>query len=187
MEEELDCQRYVALDDLVDECSGALDLHVSIETPALSRRVSSSICAARRSASFSRPALSSSTANRSRRSKGISESRRPSQASRQGHAAYPSSYSRDPAHAARRADLGGSRFPRHVARGPAGPLRALPPRSFARRCGRNPAKSRYVSVVESMVDSGITSDQKKNSNDFWSEWQDSNLRPLRPERSALPG
>ena len=23
--------------------------------------------------------------------------------------------------------------------------------------------------------------------DFWSEWQDSNLRPLRPERSALPG
>ena len=48
-------------------------------------------------------------------------------------------------------------------------------------------KSRYVSVVESMVDSGITSDQKKNSNDFWSEWQDSNLRPLRPERSALPG
>jgi hypothetical protein len=21
----------------------------------------------------------------------------------------------------------------------------------------------------------------------WSEWQDSNLRPLRPERSALPG
>ena len=125
--EELDCQRYVALDDLVDECSGALDLHVSIETPALSRRVSSSICAARRSASFSRPALSSSTANRSRRSKGISESRRPSQASRQGNAAYPSSYSRDPAHAARRADLGGSRFPRHVARGPAGPLRALPP------------------------------------------------------------
>jgi len=22
---------------------------------------------------------------------------------------------------------------------------------------------------------------------YWSEWQDSNLRPLRPERSALPG
>jgi hypothetical protein len=25
--------------------------------------------------------------------------------------------------------------------------------------------------------------QRKNPNDFWSEWQDSNLRPLRPERS----
>jgi integrase len=48
-------------------------------------------------------------------------------------------------------------------------------------------KGRYVSVVESVVDLGTTSDQKKNSNDYWSEWQDSNLRPLRPERSALPG
>ena len=44
-------------------------------------------------------------------------------------------------------------------------------------------KGRYVSVV----DSGTTNDQKKNSNDYWSEWQDLNLRPLRPERSALPG
>jgi hypothetical protein len=24
--------------------------------------------------------------------------------------------------------------------------------------------------------------QKKNSNDYWSEWQDLNLLPLRPER-----
>jgi hypothetical protein len=32
---------------------------------------------------------------------------------------------------------------------------------------------------------GLTGDrnQRKNPNDFWSEWQDSNLRPLRPERS----
>ena len=44
-------------------------------------------------------------------------------------------------------------------------------------------KSRYVSVV----DSRTRGDQKKKPNDFWSEWQDSNLRPLRPERSALPG
>jgi integrase len=44
-------------------------------------------------------------------------------------------------------------------------------------------KSRHVSGV----DLGTGGDQKKNSNDFWSEWQDSNLRPLRPERSALPG
>jgi integrase len=48
-------------------------------------------------------------------------------------------------------------------------------------------KGRFVSVVESMVDSGTVNDQKKKPNDYWSEWQDSNLRPLRPERSALPG
>jgi hypothetical protein len=44
-------------------------------------------------------------------------------------------------------------------------------------------KGRYVSGVESVVDLGTTSNQKKKPNDFWSEWQDSNLRPLRPERS----
>jgi hypothetical protein len=43
-------------------------------------------------------------------------------------------------------------------------------------------KGRYVSVV----DSGTTNDQKKNSNDFWSEWQDLNLRPLRLERNIPP-
>ena len=48
-------------------------------------------------------------------------------------------------------------------------------------------KDRYVLVVESVVDSGTTSDQNEKPNDIWSEWQDSNLRPLRPERSALPG
>ncbi len=48
-------------------------------------------------------------------------------------------------------------------------------------------KGRYVSVVESVVDSGTTTNQNKKANEFWSEWQDSNLRPLRPERSALPG
>ena len=34
-----------------------------------------------------------------------------------------------------------------------------------------------------VVDSGITTNQKEKPNDIWSEWQDSNLRPLRPERS----
>ena len=48
-------------------------------------------------------------------------------------------------------------------------------------------KGRYVSVVESVVDSGPTTNQNKKPNEIWSEWQDSNLRPLRPERSALPG
>ena len=48
-------------------------------------------------------------------------------------------------------------------------------------------KGRFVSVGETVV--GLTGDRngEKNPNDFWSEWQDSNLRPLRPERSALPG
>jgi hypothetical protein len=44
-------------------------------------------------------------------------------------------------------------------------------------------KGRYVMVADLTEDRN----QNKNSNDFWSEWQDSNLRPLRPERSALPG
>jgi hypothetical protein len=44
-------------------------------------------------------------------------------------------------------------------------------------------KRRFVSVV----DSGAATDQKKKPNDSWSEWQDSNLRPLLPESSALPG
>jgi hypothetical protein len=36
---------------------------------------------------------------------------------------------------------------------------------------------------------GLTEDrnQTKKPNEIWSEWQDLNLRPLRPERSALPG
>jgi hypothetical protein len=48
-------------------------------------------------------------------------------------------------------------------------------------------KGRHVSVVESVVDLTDDRNQTKKPNDIWSEWQDSNLRPLRPERSALPG
>jgi integrase len=48
-------------------------------------------------------------------------------------------------------------------------------------------KERYVSVAETVVNLTGGRNQNKNLNDFWSEWQDSNLRPLRPERSALPG
>ena len=48
-------------------------------------------------------------------------------------------------------------------------------------------KGRLVSVVETVVDSDLGSNQKKKPNDYWSEWQDSNLRPLLPESSALPG
>ena len=48
-------------------------------------------------------------------------------------------------------------------------------------------KDRYVSVAETVVNLTEDRNQKKKPNDFWSEWQDSNLRPLRPERSALPG
>ncbi len=48
-------------------------------------------------------------------------------------------------------------------------------------------KGRYVSVVETVVDTGTRAAEKKKPKESWSEWQDSNLRPLRPERSALPG
>ena len=49
------------------------------------------------------------------------------------------------------------------------------------------AEGRFVSVTDTAADLTEGRNQKKNPNDFWSEWQDSNLRPLRPERSALPG
>ena len=48
-------------------------------------------------------------------------------------------------------------------------------------------KGRHVSVVEPVVDLTEGLNQTKKPNDIWSEWQDLNLRPLRPERSALPG
>jgi integrase len=48
-------------------------------------------------------------------------------------------------------------------------------------------KGRYVSVAEPVADLTEDRNEKKKSNDIWSEWQDLNLRPLRPERSALPG
>ena len=48
-------------------------------------------------------------------------------------------------------------------------------------------KGRVVSVAETVVNLTEDRNQNKNSNDIWSEWQDLNLRPLRPERSALPG
>src|SRR5712691_5654658 len=41
-------------------------------------------------------------------------------------------------------------------------------------------------LAEPLVDSGTTSDQKKKPNEFWSKWQDWNLRPLRPERGVYP-
>jgi hypothetical protein len=48
-------------------------------------------------------------------------------------------------------------------------------------------KGRYVSVVETVVNLTEARKETKKPNESWSEWQDSNLRPLRPERSALPG
>ena len=37
------------------------------------------------------------------------------------------------------------------------------------------------------VDLAAIVKEYEKPNIYWSEWQDSNLRPLRPERSALPG
>jgi hypothetical protein len=48
-------------------------------------------------------------------------------------------------------------------------------------------KTADTSVVETVVDLTDGLNQTKKPNDIWSEWQDLNLRPLRPERSALPG
>ena len=48
-------------------------------------------------------------------------------------------------------------------------------------------KTRFVSVVETVVGLTEKANEPKKPNEIWSEWQDSNLRPLRPERSALPG
>ncbi len=65
---------------------------------------------------------------------------------------------------------------------------AITTRTFSRGRLRPLAKrTRYVSVAETVVNLTEDRNQKKKPNDFWSEWQDSNLRPLRPERSALPG
>jgi hypothetical protein len=47
--------------------------------------------------------------------------------------------------------------------------------------------TRYVSVAETVVSLTGDQNQTKKPNEIWSEWQDLNLRPLRPERSALPG
>ena len=44
-------------------------------------------------------------------------------------------------------------------------------------------KGPYVSVVETVVSLTEGRKETKKLNEFWSEWQDSNLRPLRPERS----
>jgi integrase len=44
-------------------------------------------------------------------------------------------------------------------------------------------KGRYVSVVETVVNLTEDRNETKKPNDIWSEWQDSNLRPLRPEPS----
>jgi hypothetical protein len=43
-------------------------------------------------------------------------------------------------------------------------------------------KTRYVSVAETVVNLTEGQNQTKKPNDFWSEWQDLNLRPLRPEQ-----
>jgi hypothetical protein len=47
-------------------------------------------------------------------------------------------------------------------------------------------KGRLVSVAETVANLTAVQNQTKKPNDIWSEWQDLNLRPLRPERSALP-
>jgi hypothetical protein len=42
-------------------------------------------------------------------------------------------------------------------------------------------KGRYASVAKSVANLTEDRNETKNPGDFWSEWQDLNLRPLRPE------
>ncbi len=46
-------------------------------------------------------------------------------------------------------------------------------------------KNRFI--TQSLPGANFAGDAEANPLKSWSEWQDSNLRPLRPERSALPG
>ena len=51
--------------------------------------------------------------------------------------------------------------------------------------GRQPRSTKRadISVAETVVNLTEDRNQKKKPMEIWSEWQDSNLRPLRPERS----
>jgi hypothetical protein len=57
------------------------------------------------------------------------------------------------------------------------------------RLQTNAITSRHrVSAVEPAADLEDIRENGQNAREMtWSEWQDLNLRPLRPERSALPG
>jgi hypothetical protein len=69
----------------------------------------------------------------------------------------------------------------------AGHLWSPSPRPPPGRSSRDRSKGPVRSVAETVVSLTEGRNQTKNLNEFWSEWQDLNLRPLRPERSALPG
>ena len=66
------------------------------------------------------------------------------------------------------------------------PMVTITPTTSRAQQPRSVKKGRYVSVAETVVSLTEGRNQTKNLNEFWSEWQDLNLRPLRPERSALP-
>jgi hypothetical protein len=52
---------------------------------------------------------------------------------------------------------------------------------------RKPFTEPDMLATKSRLDKGIRAETVLNWPGKWSEWQDLNLRPLRPERSALPG
>jgi hypothetical protein len=122
-------------------------------------------------------ALSGSTASQPHRSKRDFRSR-------SGPPARPAPRGHD---VVKKRAEGDNRVPRDVAGGPAGHERALPPGPFRRggRCqtgkkaGIFPGLNRWLTRDRPRI--------RKKPIKSWSEWQDSNLRPLRPERSALPG
>jgi len=85
----------------------------------------------------------------------------------------------DLAHAARRACVGGGRLSGHVCRGVAGNLWAPSPRLPARRSKCHCTGFRWLNRWLALK---MLGKEAKSLMISWSEWQDLNLRPLRPER-----
>ena len=60
-------------------------------------------------------------------------------------------------------------------------------KSDGRSPGFTPKQGQYLAFIDAYHFVARRGGQAYKSLKYWSEWQDSNLRPLRPERSALPG
>jgi len=90
---------------------------------------------------------------------GFPEWREARRTRRPGHTTYPAPYRGNLVD-----DLGGRRVPADVARSPSGNLWAPHPDYLRGAAAAIGQKGRYVSVVESVVDSGTTADKNKKPN-----------------------
>ena len=115
---------------------------------------------------------------------GVQQSRRTGRPGRQGHPAYLAPYRRDLANAAGRIDLGSSRVPWNVPGNFARHLWPPSPRLPARCGGCDRSKRLQCFGGQNGGQLYRKSNAGGKPREKWSERQDSNLRPLRPERSA---